>query len=253
MRQLIVSAWSILARALEPIFETESRIARLWVSSAHRRLMFVQWRRSPQPEHFDHHIDLFYQFIKTRNPLWVERGTFGALAIEPGASVLELACGDGFNARNFYSLKAASVLACDFDPAAIKTATRKNSEINVEFRLADIRTDMPVGTFDNVVWDAAIEHFTPMEIVDIMVNIKSRLGPDGTLSGYTIVERDDGVKHLSQHEYEFKDMEDLRRFLTPHFRNVTVFETIYPSRHNLYFWASDGVLPFAPTWAHSLA
>jgi hypothetical protein len=59
----------------------------------------------------------------------------------------------------------------------------------------------------------------------------------GILGGYTIVERPNG-KSLSHHEYEFKSKEDLARFFTPHFKHVTVFETIYPERHNLYFWAS---------------
>ena len=72
--------------------------------------------------------------------------------------------------------------------------------------------------------------------------------PGGVLSGYTIVERGDGVKSLSHHEYEFKSKEDLRRFLAPHFARVTVFETKHPGRHNLYFWASDGVLPFQAEW-----
>jgi hypothetical protein len=45
-------------------------------------------------------------------------------------------------------------------------------------------------------------------------------------------------------------MDDLKRFLSPHFRNVKVFETIFPSRHNLYFWASDGALPFDAGWPH---
>lgn len=39
------------------------------------------------------------------------------------------------------------------------------------------------------------------------------------------------------------------RFLTPHFTNVRVFETIYPDRHNLYFWASDASIPFDADWA----
>ena len=70
------------------------------------------------------------------------------------------------------------------------------------------------------------------------------------MSGYTLVEKGDQKEHLRQHEYEFKDMNDLKRFLAPHFKNVKVFETIYPERHNLYFWASDGVLPFDNEWPH---
>jgi SAM-dependent methyltransferase len=174
--------------------------------------------------------------------MWLERGVFGALALK-GGDVLELACGDGFNARNFYSLRSRRVISCDFDP----TARRKNAAPNVEFMQADIRNAMPKGTFDNIVWDAAIEHFTPNEIASIMCDIKARLVPDGVLSGYTIVERAGG-KQLHTHEYEFQDMADLHRFLAPHFTNVKVFETFYPTRHNLYFWASDGTIPFAAEW-----
>lgn len=249
---------SVLKRLLSPVkplveslIQAETFIARRWASSSHRRLKEVQWGIDPTPEHFDHHIDLFYQFLDTRNPLWVERGVFGSLALM-GGRVLELACGDGFNARNFYSLKSSHVLAVDFDKKAIRTAVRKNSAPNVKFLLADIRTAMPAGRFDNVVWDAAIEHFTPEETDKILQNIKVRLGPSGILSGYTIVERSDGKKSLSHHEYEFKSKEDLLRFLTPHFQNITVFETIYPSRHNLYFWASDGGIPFDENWPTSL-
>lgn len=165
-----------------------------------------------------------------------------------GGDTLELACGDGFNARNFYSLRSRRVIACDFDPKAIETARRKNSAPNVEYVLADIRSSMPAGQFDNVVWDGAIEHFTHAEITEILKNVKQRLRPSGILSGYTIVERSDGVKSLSHHEYEFKNKEDLLNMLTPYFRRVTVFETIYPERHNLYFWTSDGEVPFGLEW-----
>lgn len=46
----------------------------------------------------------------------------------------------------------------------------------------------------------------------IMPNVKLRLSEDGILSGYTIVERGDAVKHIHQHEYEFKSKEGLLRF-----------------------------------------
>ena len=111
---------------------------------------------------------------------------------------------------------------------------------------------MPRGVFDNVIWDAAIEHFTLDEIKAILAEIKVRLSPQGTLSGYTLVERPDG-KSLAHHEYEFKDKEDLFRVLKSVFKNVLVFETLYPIRHNLYFWAGNGVIPFSKDWPRSLS
>ena len=232
---------------LEEIAQGFCSVSRWLVAKTHKRLLKIQWGYGPQPEHFDHHIDLFYNWLESRNSLGWERGVFSGLALK-GGDVLELACGDGFNARNFYSLRSKKVVACDFDLSAIRTAKRKNTAENIEFVLADIRTGMPNGSFDNIIWDAAIEHFTPPEIENIMRAIKNRLNTGGILSGYTIVEKADGTKSLSHHEYEFRDKQDLQRFLTPHFRNVIVFETIYSERHNLYFWASDGPVPFQPEW-----
>ena len=252
MSALIKRVLAPVKPLLEWLVQREAACAAAWASAAHRRLRSVQWGLPPVPEHFDHHIDLHHQWLQERNSLWVERGVFGGLALKPGGALLELACGDGFNARNFYSLRCADVVACDFDPAAIATARRKNAAPNVRFELADIRTAMPPGQFDNIVWDAAIEHFTPAEIDGILRAITQRLRPGGVVSGYTITSPPGGHKHLVHHEYEFVDKADLQRFLAPYFRRVTVFETVYPTRHNLYFWASDGTLPFDEEWLHAV-
>jgi Methyltransferase domain len=154
--------------------------------------------------------------------------------------------GDGFNAPHFYSTQASSIIALDFDEDAIPHVKRYNSAPNVTYVLQDIRKGLPTGPFDNIVWDAAIEHFTEAEIAEIMGQLVERLGPDGILSGYTLTEAADGKKSNALHEYEFKDKEDLRRFFTPHFKHVKVWDTIYPTRHNLYLAASQSeIAPFA--------
>lgn len=234
---------------LNALFELLATISKYGAYLAHKGLYYVQWGLKPTPEFFDHQIDLYYQWQKNRSSFWLERGAFGTLALKRGGDVLELACGDGFNTKNFYSNLVNNIIACDFDPSAIKTAKNKNNAANIQFVLADIRTEMPIGKFDNIVWDAAIEHFTPLEIKGIMENMKNRLNAEGVLSGYTIV-KNQNKKQLEQHEYEFEDMADLRRFLAPYFKNVIVFETIHPDRHNLYFWASDSIIPFSADWPH---
>jgi ubiquinone/menaquinone biosynthesis C-methylase UbiE len=225
-----------------------SKLSRKFAGFFHKLQMKFEWNFPPQPEWFDHFCDQFYWFRQTQNPLWVERGTFGLLAIKDNAEVLELCCGDGYNSYHFYSIRAKSIISVDFDKRAIPHARKFNQAKNNEFRLCDIRFEMPAGNYDNIVWDAAIEHFTEAEIDKIMSDIKARLKPGGIVSGYTLVERQDGTKSLTHHEYEFKSKEDLRRFFQPHFKNVKVFETIYPSRHNLYFYASDYTLPFDEDW-----
>ena len=202
----------------------------------------LQWGFSPRPEWFDHYLDQHWQFSAKNNGLWVERGVFSRMVLKPNAKMLEICCGDGFNARHFYSSKAASIIALDFDKDAIPHAKWYNSAPNITYQQKDIREGLPAGPFDNIVWDAAIEHFTEAEIDSLMREIVQRLGPGGVLSGYTLTETADGKKSNDLHEYEFKDKEDLRRFFTPHFQYVKVWETIYPTRHNLYFAASQAPL-----------
>lgn len=241
----------VVKRLLESIFGLEAWISARWSSGAHRRLMIAQWYFPPSPAHFDHHIDLHHQWLRQRNPLWLERGVFSLLALK-GGDVLELACGDGFNARNFYSLKSRRVVGCDIDPAALATARRKNAAPNVEYVSADIRVALPPGRFDNVVWDFAfplVEYFDAQQIDGILRLIRGSLAPDGILSGYTLAAKEGPQSRSSA--YDFRRLEDVQAFLQPHFRHVVVFETIYPGRHNFYFWASDGVLPLQPGWRHA--
>lgn len=199
----------------------------------------VQWGWNPRPEWFDHFLDQHWQWSATNNALWVERGVFSRMLLKPNARMLEICCGDGFNARHFYSTAVSSIVALDFDKDAIPHAKRYNSAPNITYLQKDIREGLPPGPFDNIVWDAAIEHFTEREIDRLLKEIVGLLGATGILSGYTLTVRDDGKKSNALHEYEFKDKEDLRRFFTPHFANVRVWETIYPTRHNLYFAASQ--------------
>jgi ubiquinone/menaquinone biosynthesis C-methylase UbiE len=233
------------------LFEAEAWISKCWAAASHKRLFWVTWGIPKRPESFDHHIDLLYFWQNSRISHWLERGVYNTLALKSGGTLLEIACGDGFNARNFYSGIVKTVIACDLDKKALATAKWKNKAPNIEFVLADVRYAMPGGDFDNIVCDMAMEHFNVEEIESLMVNIKNRLSKkNGIFSGTTIVEKDDGKKSLEQHEYEFKNMADLKRFLDPYFKNVIVFETIYPSRHNLYFWASDATIPFSNNWGH---
>lgn len=209
----------------------------------HQIQFLIEWGTQPTPVWFDHFLDQYYLWRKSRTPLGWERGIFSLLAMRQGARVLELCCGDGFNAYHFYSIRAASIIAIDYDPEAIQFARRHFVAPNVSYQVADIRTEMPSGLFDNIVWDAAIDYLTEQEIDKVMADIKSRLAEGGILTGYSILEFGQG-QFLHGNRYDFKSKKDLLRFLRPHFRNVHVLETVYPSRHNLYFYAGDGELPF---------
>ncbi|API58853.1 hypothetical protein BSL82_05630 [Tardibacter chloracetimidivorans] len=235
-----------------PVAVTVNGWVRALSRLTHKAQFLMQWGVHPNPEWFDTYLAQHYEWPAKRTSWLWDRGVYSVLGMPAGANVLEICCGGGFFTRNFYSGRAAHVTACDFDPTAIRHANRFNRAPNVRYELCDIRERLPAGQYDHIIWDAAIEHFTEDEMAAIMGRIKAAMNPGAILSGYTIKERDDGGEQHHEHEYEFKSLEDMTRVFKPYFKNVLAFETAYPERHNLYFMASDGVLPFDKDWPNAL-
>jgi 2-polyprenyl-3-methyl-5-hydroxy-6-metoxy-1,4-benzoquinol methylase len=210
----------------------------------HRFQMALQWKMGDNPEYFDHFIDLHYQLTDKLQAFPFQRGVWSLFAFpQDTRSVLDIACGDGFFTKQFYASTGASVVAIDFDPQAIKFASRYNSHERISYVVGDVRNGLPDGSFDVITLDAALEHFTEQEIHKLMSEIKDKLAKEGVLSGYTIKASETGHKLLHQHEYEPHSKEDLARFLKPYFSKVQVFETTSEERTNYFFHATDGVLP----------
>ena len=224
-------------------------------AAAGHHLQFIrQWQLgAPVPHFFDPYIDLHWKWEQTRNPMSWERGIFGLLAMKPGCRQLDLCCGEGFHTHRFYSGRAGSIVAMDYNRDAISAARRRFAAANIDYRCGDIRSQMPQGPFDNITWDAGIEYFTLSEIADILLAIKARLAPGGILSGYCIPDahvtpglHDDGRKFAAA------SPEALGGLLHGVFRNVSILCTAhsdhFEKRTNCYFFAGDGNLPFAAGW-----
>jgi SAM-dependent methyltransferase len=225
-----------------------NRLIRKLSLQSHRLQRYIEWIID-NPEYFDHQMDINYQWHASRFSYPMERGVFSSFALmgvngKIKGKTLDLCSGDGFYSYYFYSARSVSTLGIDFDEQAIRWSRKNYQASGLMYQLGDIRFDIPSEKFDNIVWDAAIEHFTESEINSLMLKIKSSLVLGGILSGYTITKKNHNSKHLHQHEYEFHDKADLARFLKPHFKNVQIFETYYSDRTNLYFYATDGLLPF---------
>lgn len=225
------------------------------LTAAGHHLQFVrQWRLGARvPHFFDPFLDLYWKWELTRNPMSWERGIFGLLAMKPGCRQLDICCGEGFYTHRFYSGRAGSIVAMDYNPAAIASARRKFQASNIDYRQGDIRTQMPPGPFDNVTWDAGIEYFTVPEIKTILSEIRARLAPGGLLSGYCIPDAHADVGALDDgRKFATPSPDALGELLHGMFRNVAVLRTIHADqfgeRINCYFYASQDVLPFGEGW-----
>jgi SAM-dependent methyltransferase len=265
LRSSLAACQQTLAKLMEMLDTTDdfpgfymvvdrlAEFTRILARVAHGARFTCDWEIEPLPEFTDHYINQYYLWPEGKRAFWLEGAVMSALAMKRGGRYLELCCGGGFYADMFYASLAAEIVAVDFDPRAIEMARRHHARDNVRYEIADIREGLPAGTFDGVIWDGAIEHFSTLEIDVIVKEIVRRLVPGGLLSGYTVAASRQGLQH-PDHEQEFEDMDDLVARLKPYFKNVLVFESIHPTitpaRHNLFFFASDGVLPFDPAWPH---
>jgi SAM-dependent methyltransferase len=213
-------------------------------SGAHHLQYKVEGFLRPSAEWFDHEIDVQWQWVAKQRMMFLERGVLNTLAIGPGAEVLELCCGDGFNAHRFYAERGAHVLAVDHSREALGHAERFHGRPNIEYRPCDIREGVPEGPFQNIIWDSAIHHFTLSEVAVILASIHRSLADDGVLSGYTAIEEGEDYSYARLH---FSGPEALADLLAGEFAHVAVLETPDAERRNLYFFASDvlSALPFS--------
>lgn len=92
--RLRCSIRAILARVLAPLVSFAAAVSKSAVKNAFKAQFWLQWSFGEPPEHFDHEIDLYWQWGSARSSFWLERGVFSSLSLKGGA-VLELACGDG--------------------------------------------------------------------------------------------------------------------------------------------------------------
>jgi SAM-dependent methyltransferase len=222
---------------------------------SHSAKLHCDWAIPPVPEFQDQFVNQHFLLPEHKRTFWLEGAVFCGLGIKPGRRILELCCGMGWYTDFFYSPFASEIIAVDFDPRAIEMAQRFHQQPNIKFEVMDIREKFPAGPFDTVIWDGAIEHFTEKEIDGVMKNLKAVMTADACLVGYTVAEAADAPQ-LPTHETHFSGIEHLGGILKRFFKNTRVFERIHPTltppRHNLFFYASDGVLPFDREWEHGV-
>lgn len=71
--------------------------------------------------------------------------------------VLDIGCGNGSLAKDVAKV-AKSVLGVDFDSKLIEKAKRKNSAVNLEYRVADATKDLSSEVFDVIIMSNVLEH-----------------------------------------------------------------------------------------------
>jgi len=218
---------------------------------SHNLRLFCDFQVPPATLFTDQFINQFFLMSAFKRTWWVEGPAFCGLAIEPGARILELGCGTGYYTEVFFSPFASQIVAIDIDPRAIEFAQRYHQAKNIRYAVLDFRQVLPEGPFDAVIWTPTILAYTPVEVDAFMAKLRRVLTKNAVLSGFTAVEAEGPGEGVLWH-----DLPSLGARLKKYFANVRVFErthvTVQPPRHELFFYASDGPLPFDAEWAHGL-
>lgn len=182
---------------------------------------------------FDHRYDYLRGM---ENYHWMERAFLALEEIKSGNIVLNIGCGDGSFDGLYYADKAKSVLAIDKDPAAISHAKKYYKRSSVSFVKWDVtKKSLPRVKFDVIFMFAVIEHFSKIEGVRVLENIKKSLKPEGIFFGSTPIFKILGKSNW-EHQNEFTSKNDLKKFLSKVFNKVTIKERGWADgRRECYF------------------
>ncbi len=231
--------------------ERSAEVSRKISGLSHSLRTFCDFQVPPATLFTDHFINQFFLMSAHKRTWWVEGPAFCGLSIEPGARILELGCGTGYYTEIFFSPFASEIVAVDIDPRAIEFAKRFHQAKNIRYEVLDFRKSLPEGPFNTVIWSPTIVAYTPEEVDAFMTSLRTILAKNARLCGWTAVEAAGPGEGILWH-----DLQSLGARLKKYFANVRVFErvhiTIQPPRHELYFYASDGPLPFDTGWTHGL-
>lgn len=193
------------------------RLLAEYYESLYRR----QWRfalAQEQPHFFDHRVSSFGFALGTRSPFGFYRGFFVSELLRDGDRLLDIGCGDGFFARRFFAEKCALVDAIDVEPSAIAAARRRNAARNIRYALVDaVRDPFPSDSYDVVVWDGGIAHFSPESADVVLRKVRDALLPSGVFAGSESLGFE-GHDHLQN----FTSLDDLCDLLGSYFLHVEV-------------------------------
>jgi len=248
MQQIMQSAsFRDFYAGVERLAETSRSVS----YNVHNLKLLCDMQVPPTTLYTDHFLNQFFLMSALKRTWFVEGPAFCGLSIEPDSRMLELGCGTGYYTDIFFSPFASEIVAIDIDPRAIETARRMHQAKNIRYEVMDFRKTLPEGRFDIVVWSPTIFAYTPEDVDAFMVKLGEIMSEGARLCGWTYVEVDHGGPGILWH-----DMRSLAECLKRYFKNVRAFErvhpTIQPPRHALFFYASDGLLPFDAEWPHGV-
>lgn len=192
-----------------------------------------QWAHET-PEWFDHRHHMMNP-ERWFTDFWTASADNVIPLLQLGGKLLNMCSGDGFYDYYFYRKRASEILCVEMNEEAYRIAKRLHSAPNIQYVKDNILTwTPPMANFDVVAIRGAIEHFAPVEQQKIFKSAHQALKPGGWFCGDTPAKKTDG-KHLSWHEYEWADEDEMRDALNKRF-DVVQTGTLESKEIKTLFW-----------------
>jgi SAM-dependent methyltransferase len=212
------------------IFGTEIRekFAKGLLSHYYRSSFRRQWAWQLYGEpHFSIHSGALFSLLDGQMGQGIyslTRAFLSAEIIREGDHVLDIGCGDGGLTKRFYAPRAAHVDAVDIEESAIKYAAKHNLAPNISYhRLDAVIEPFPRSSYDVIIFDGAIGHFTREGSAAVLKKILSALVPSGVFCGSESI-GPEGHDHMQM----FQTCDDLRSLLQEQFKYVRIKQQKYP-------------------------
>lgn len=149
-------------------------------------LEFVRYEESGEGEH--HHRG------KSSESLLNKEKILSSLAIEPGQTILDAGCGNGYMSRAFSPRvgEGGRVFALDPDEKAISILRDEAAGSNIVPLMGDITTttELPESAFDLIYLSTVVHGFSPEQFRGFELEVKRLLAPGGKLAIVEIEKRD---------------------------------------------------------------
>jgi len=131
---------------------------------------------------------------KSSEHLLETEAILAALGVEPGQTVLDAGCGNGYMARAFARQVGATgtVYALDPDEASIAALSVESQEPNLTAMVADITrpTGLAASTFDLIYLSTVVHGFSPEQMKGFETEAVRLLAPGGRLAIVEIAKRE---------------------------------------------------------------
>jgi SAM-dependent methyltransferase len=208
--------------------EAREKFAKGLLSHYYRSVFRRQWAWQVYGEpHFTIHSGSLFGLLNGelgKGIYTFTRAFLSAEIIGEGDYVLDIGCGDGGLTKRFYAPRAAHVDAIDIETSAIEYAAKYNPASNISYHQLDAVADpFPRSTYDLIVFDGAIGHFTREGSAAVLKKISSALGPGGVFCGSESI----GVEQ-QDHLQIFSTPDALRSLLQEQFKHVRLKQQEYP-------------------------